>query len=192
MIYTMDEFQKVGQLLKSGKIGIIPTDTIYGITGSALISKTVEKIYKLRNRSLKKPMIILIHNLNDLNQLSIKLNPKTKKILRKIWPNPISVILECSDPNLYYLHRGTKTLAFRFPDNKLLLEILKISGPLVAPSANPQGKKPSQTVEDALNYFGKKVDFYMDGGKIINTPSTIIKLKKDKITLVRKGAKEIV
>ncbi|MEK7522400.1 MAG: Sua5/YciO/YrdC/YwlC family protein [Patescibacteria group bacterium] len=56
---------KLAEILKNGGIGVIPTDTIYGIVGSALNKKTVERIYKLRRRNLKKPMIVLIGSIND-------------------------------------------------------------------------------------------------------------------------------
>ena len=54
------EDKKIIDQLKNGKIGIIPTDTIYGIMGSALKPEVVEKIYSLRERSKDKPFIILI------------------------------------------------------------------------------------------------------------------------------------
>lgn len=52
----MTDFTRYISLLKRGKIGVIPTDTIYGIVGSALNPKTVEKIYQLRKRALHKPI----------------------------------------------------------------------------------------------------------------------------------------
>ncbi len=66
-------WEKAGLLLKEGAIGILPTDTIYGICGSALNKKTIGKIYKLRKRNSKKPMIVLICSLNSLKKFEIKL-----------------------------------------------------------------------------------------------------------------------
>lgn len=192
MIYTTENYKLVAQLLKNAKVGIIPTDTIYGIVGSALNKKTVEKIYAIRGRDLKKPMIILISSMHELKKFAVKLDTSEKNTLQKKWPGPVSVIFKCATEKFEYLHRGTNSLAFRLPDNSLLQNILKISGPLVAPSANPQDKKPATTIDEARAYFGIKVDFYMDGGKLNNLPSTIIKLENGKITLIRKGAKKVV
>ena len=179
---------KIIKLLKSGKIGVMPTDTIYGIVGSALNTEVVEKIYKLRKRSLGKPMIILISSLNDLNQFNIELTDKQKDFLQKIWPNPVSVVLPCQSEKFKYLHRGKNSLAFRMPKNKKLLELLKQIGPLVAPSANFEGEKPSETIAEAKKYFGDNVDFYIDGGRLISRPSTIVELNEDGIlNILRQG-----
>ena len=176
------------RVLKNGEIAVIPTDTIYGIVGSALNPQVVERIYKLRQRSKDKPMIILISSLNDLNQFNIKLTKKQKEFLKKHWPNPLSVVLQCSDNQWKYLHRGTESLAFRMPKDEKLLELLKQIGPLVAPSANFEGNPSAETVEEAKKYFGNNVDFYIDGGRFISRPSTIVELNEDGIfNILRQG-----
>lgn len=176
------------KILLEGGIGVIPTDTIYGIVGSALDSKTVEKIYKIRNRDLEKPLIILIGSIDDLQLFSINLDRKLQKILEKVWPGKISVILPCPLKKFFYLHRGKRFLAFRLPDDEKLLSLLEKTGPLVAPSANPEGFPPAETISQAKKYFGNTVDFYINGGKIKSAPSRIIQVKKRRISILRKGA----
>lgn len=180
-------WRKVALLLKEGAIGVILTDTIYGIVGSALKPKVVEKIYKLRKRTPTKPSIILISSLSDLKIFGIRLKKWQKKFLEHILPAKISFILKCSKRKFEYLHRGKNTLAFRIPKDKELLNILKISGPLIAPSANLEGKKPATTINEARKYFGNKI-FYWDKGKRIGAPSTLIDLTSKKIKIERKGS----
>ena len=176
------------EILKNGGVGIIPTDTIYGIAGSALNKKTIERIYKLRKRSLKKPMIILIGSVNDLKLFGIKIGPKIKKILSRVWPNKVSVILPCKNKKLSYLHRGSGSLAFRLPKNKKIADFLKKTGPLAAPSANWEGCKPSETIKEARKYFEDKVDLYIDLGIKKSRPSTLIKIDNGKVRTIREGA----
>ncbi|MCL5784954.1 MAG: L-threonylcarbamoyladenylate synthase [Patescibacteria group bacterium] len=178
---------KIIRFLKEGKIGVLPTDTLYGIVGSALNKEVVEKIYNIKGRTKNKPLIILISSLGDLNIFQIQLSDKIKAFLEDIWPNPISIILPCPSENFFYLHRGTKTLAFRIPNKPNLLQLLKKTGPLVAPSANPENRPPVQTLEETKQYFGEKVDFYLDGGKLLSQPSTLIKVDNGKITTLRQG-----
>ena len=165
---------EVVDALKKGKIGVIPTDTIYGIVGSAFNKKTVEKIYFLRKRSKNKPFITLISSLKDLDKFSIKLTKKQEDFLKKIWPNPVSVVLG--------------NLAFRMPKDMWLLSLLEEVGPLVAPSANFEGEKPSQTITEAKKYFGSKVSFYIDKGKIKSQASTLLELNGDSIKILRQGS----
>lgn len=155
--------------------------------GSALNPQIVEEIYILRKRDKNKPMIILISSLNDLNLFNIKPDSKTEKILNDIWPNPVSVILPCPDKKYTYLHRGTNSLAFRIPKNEWLINLLKKTGPLVAPSANTEGQKPAETIEEAKNYFGHQVKFYYDQGKLSSESSTLIKIEGTNIIVIREG-----
>ncbi|MBI2599571.1 threonylcarbamoyl-AMP synthase [Candidatus Daviesbacteria bacterium] len=180
-------------LLDKGNVGVLPTDTIYGLVGSALNRDVVEKIYRLRQRVKDKPMIILIASLNDLNKFNIKLTDTQKEFLKKIWPNPLSVVLPCFSEKFFYLHRGKKSLAFRMPKDGNLLEMLKQTGPLVAPSANFEGEPPAENINQAKKLFGNKVSFYIDKGKRKAIPSTLIELSDNgTIKILRQGEFKIV
>ena len=190
---TFKETDKVIELLKAGKIGVMPTDTIYGIVGSALNPKTVEEIYSLRKRETDKPMIVLIFSLDDLKKFDIALTKIQENFLNKIWPNPVSIVLSCTSKKFSYLHRGKKSLAFRIPKNEILLEILKTVGPLVAPSANPEGVSVAETVDEAKKYFGNKVAFYIDGERLKSEPSTVIQLNDNgSYKILRQGSFKLV
>lgn len=184
----MDELVSI---LKKGQIAVVPTDTIYGIVGSALNPQTVERIYKLRKRSKGKPMIILISCLEDLKKFDIKLTQKQKEFLQKNWPNPLSVILICKNNKFKYLHRGKNSLAFRMPKNENLLKILSEVGPLVAPSANLEGDLPAKNIAEARRYFGNQVGFYLDGGTIQSAQSTLIEFREDSLKILRMGSFKI-
>ncbi|RJQ28552.1 threonylcarbamoyl-AMP synthase [Candidatus Parcubacteria bacterium] len=186
--------REVIETLKRGGVAVIPTDTIYGIVGSALQPATVRRIYKLRKRNPKKPMIVLISSVADLKLFGAKVDSITRRILRKIWPGKVSVILslvrsqKSKVMSLRYLHRGTNTLAFRMPKPHLLQNLLKKVGPLVTPSANWEGKLPAKTVREAKRYFKNKVDFYIDGGKLKSLPSTLVIIHDKRVKVLRKGA----
>lgn len=169
------------KILKKGGVGVIPTDTLYGVVGSAFSKKTVERIYKVRGRDPKKPCIILISSIHDLQKFGIspELIRANKSMLEKVWPGKVSIVLPVekkSQKKITYLHRGVESLAFRFPNKKALIAILKKTGPLVAPSANKEGFPPALTISDAKKYFGDTIDFYMSAGTRKSKPSKIISL----------------
>jgi L-threonylcarbamoyladenylate synthase len=178
--------KKIVEILKSGGVGVLPTDTIYGILGSALKKETIERIYKIRKREKTKPFIILISKVSDLKIFGIKIKPFQKKLIKKFWPGPTSLIFDCKEKKFSYLHRGKKGLAFRIPKLKWLRKLLEKTGPLVAPSCNIAGKEPARTIKEAKQYFGRKVDFYVDGGRIKKRPSSLIDIRKKKIKILRK------
>jgi len=184
----MMKIKKIVEILKKDGIGVLLTDTIYGLVGSAFSKKAVSKIYHLKKRNLKKPMIILISSLADLSLFKIKLDKELKKRLNQFWPGKISIILPCLSKKFNHLHRGTNSLAFRLPAKKKLLRLLRLTGPLAAPSANIESYPPALTVKEAKKYFGDKIDFYLDEGRAkTKLPSTLIELKKGKVLIKRKG-----
>jgi len=195
-----DTKKKLGgiiKILKGGGVGVLPTDTIYGIVGSALIPEAVRRIYKLRRRNQRKPMIVLISSVANLKKFGVRIGVRERKVLNRIWPNKVSVILPLSakrralSDKLEYLHRGTKSIAFRLPKSNWLRKLLANVGPLVAPSANWEGKPPARTIREARRYFGKKVDFYIDANRLVSKPSTLVAIKDGRIKVLRMGAARI-
>ncbi len=179
------------EILKSGLVGVIPTDTIYGLVGRALQPEAVKKVFKLKNRSDGKGFIVLVSTAEDLKQFGVILSEKSLEILNKFWPGAVSVVLPVDSNKFDYLAAADGTIAFRCPDKKDLLDLLKETGPLVAPSANPEGQPPAKNIIEAKNYFADSVDFYEDGGELISAPSTLIRIKDDKIEVLREGAVKI-
>ena len=177
------------ELIVGGSVGIFPTDTLYGIVGSALNSGSVERIYQLRKREFHKPLIVLINDIKDLERFSVHLSAQQQAVLEKLWPAQVSVILDCSDEKMRHLHRGGGTIAFRMPKQEWLREFIRKTGPLVAPSANISGEKPAESITEARAYFGDEVDFYVDRGTMCSDPSTLIRLKQDgSFAILRHGA----
>lgn len=183
--------ESIARRIKDGKIGLIPTDTIYGVSAAALSKKAVTRAYKILKRNPKNPFIILISSIENLALFDIKLDDATRNILEKLWPGKISVVLPVEARKFEYLHRGTKTLAFRLPKDTSLARIIKKTGPLISTSANPEGFKPATTIAEAKKYFGDGIDFYVDGGKIKSLPSTLIEIKDGAVNVLRKGAGKI-
>ena len=174
------------KILRGGGVAVMPTDTLYGMVGSAQNVSVVNRIYALRKRNPKKPCIILIGDISELKNFSINISEKQKEKLKKYWSfsptqdlRPISVVLDCPDESFSYLHRGTKTLAFRLPAIKELRDLLLETGPLIAPSANPEGLLPAKTIEEAKKYFNDSVDLYIDGGMLAGEASKVVRLHLD-------------
>ncbi|MFA6422368.1 MAG: tRNA pseudouridine(55) synthase TruB [Candidatus Buchananbacteria bacterium] len=176
--------------LKAGQVAVMPTDTIYGLLGQALNKKTVERIYKLKKRAPDKPAIILISSIEDIKLFGIKLTKEENEVVNNLWPGKVSIVLPCKSKKNSYLHRGTNTLAFRLPKKKDLILLLKQTGPLIAPSANPEGFSPAKSIKQAKNYFNNDVDLYI-AGRSNSEPSTLVKIEKGKLIILRTGAVKI-
>ncbi len=179
------DIEEIASSISTGGVGILPTDTIYGLVGSALHSDAIERIYDLKQRDPKKPFIVLIADMLDLEQFGIVLSERLVVQLEQYWPGPYSIVLPTIDDQFEYLSRGTDTIAFRLPDNDELRELIRLVGPLVAPSANVEGLPPAENVREARGYFGTDVDFYVEGEELVGKPSTILEFDGEEVHVIR-------
>ncbi len=177
------------EILKKGGVGVLPSDTVYGLAASAHSPEAVARLYALKHRE-KKPGTIVAANVEQLIELGV--DSKQLEKAAKWWPNPLSVIVPTGD-NLFYLHQTLGSLPFRIPADENFRKILEQTGPLATSSANQPGEPTSEQVEQAWQYFGDSVDFYVDGGNLSGkAPSTIIRFDKDgNIEVLRQGAVKI-
>lgn len=177
---------RIAQLLQNGAVGVVPTDTIYGLAACAIDQQAVSRLYKLKHRE-HKPGTVIAANIEQLVELGIK--ARYLKAVEQFWPNPISVIIP-SGAELAYLHQGKFGLACRVVKSpRELLNLLSITGPLLTSSANQPGEPPPNTIVQAQKYFGDNVDFYVDGGDLSShQPSTVIRIVDDAVEVLRPGA----
>lgn len=172
--------------LQRGGVGVLPTDTVYGIVARASDQTAVSRLYELKHRE-HKPGTVIAASVDQLVELGIK--RRYLKSVEHFWPGAVSVEMP---HQLEYLHQGTGRQAFRIPNDSALLKILEKTGPLQTSSANQPGETPAKTLEEAKQYFGETVDFYVDGGeKKHHQPSTIIRIVDDAIEIIREGAVKI-
>ena len=159
----------------------IPTETVYGLAANAYSSNATAKIFKLKKRPKKNPLIVHYFNLQLLKK-DCEINDNFLKLYKKYSPGPISYILKLKKKSLISKNVTSKknTLAVRFPSHRLTRNLLKqLNYPLAAPSANISTKISPVSKEDVKDEFGKKVKFILDGGQSkIGVESTIINLIK--------------
>lgn len=176
----------ITHLLNPGGVGVIPTDTVYGIVARAADPEAVKRLYMAKSRE-DKPGTVIAASTEQLEELGLK--HRYLKAVDQFWPGAVSVVIPLSDQRLNYLTLNKLSLAVRIPDYPELLETLKKTGPLLTSSANLPGQKPAENIREARDYFGNRVDFYTDGGnKSGFKPSTVIRVLDDAIEVLRQGA----
>lgn len=181
---------RIKQILISGGVGVIPTDTIYGISASAVDREAVARVAKFRGRPEKKPFIILISSATDLQKFGVRLTTEQGEILHRCWPGQVSVVLPVA-AKWKFLHHGLGTLAFRVPADKSLCRLLRSVGPLISTSVNPTGHTPARTLEEVKKYFEHDLDFAVDVGRLEGAPSTILGFSQGGIKILRQGTVHI-
>ena len=162
---------------------VAPTDTIYGILADALSYRAVRRLKKIRRPS-GRPFLVLLPDSSWVGKLGL-VTPRGT--LRLLSVRGLTVVMEKRVGLYHWL--GSKTIAVRVPGGGFIFRLLrKVGRPLVAPSANPEGKPPARSIEEAVRYFGDKVSLYVDGGRIEGRPSTVVRLGEGGLEIIRRGS----
>ena len=193
----------------------IPTETVYGLAANAYSDRATEKIFKLKKRPKKNPLIVHYCSIRDLKK-DCNINKNFIKLYKNFCPGPITFILKIKKESKISknVNDNKSTLAVRFPKHPLTRRLLKfLNYPLAAPSANISSRVSAVSKMDVIEEFGNKVKFILDGGtskfglestivSLINKPqilrlgcievNKIRKALKNKISLSRKSKNLIV
>ena len=178
---NLSNIKKAINYLNNDDCVAIPTETVYGLAANAYSNKATLKIFKLKNRSKKNPLIVHYYNLKFLKKDCL-INKQFLKLYKKYCPGPISFILKLKKDSLISKNVTNKkdTIAVRFPKHHITRKLLKnLKFPVAAPSANISSRISPVSKEDVKDEFGKKIKFILDGGRSkIGLESTILSLIK--------------
>ena len=176
---NLSNIKKAIKYLNNNECVGIPTETVYGLAANAYSDKGTLKIFKLKKRPKKNPLIVHYYNLNDLKKDCL-ISLKFLKLYKKFCPGPISFVLKLKRNSRISnnVTNNKKTIAVRFPRHQLTRRLLKVlKYPLAAPSANLSRKISPVSKKDVVDEFGKKIKFILDGGRSkIGVESTIVSL----------------
>ena len=187
---STQNLNKAKKILIKNNVIAVPTETVYGLAGNAYSSSSVKKIYKIKKRPSKNPLIIHYYNLKSLKKDAF-IKDEFLKLYKKFSPGPLTYILKKKKNSKisFFANSNLKTIAVRFPKNKIIRKLLKnLNFPLAIPSANLSSAVSPVSSEDVIDEFGNKIKFILDGGNSrIGLESTVINLS-NKIQILRPGA----
>ena len=172
----------IAEMLNLGKVGVIPTDTVYGLAAHPRHAQSVERLYSITMRSEKKPIALLASSIAAIESFGFALNGKAKELAQRFWPGALTLIIENS--------KG-ETEGFRIPNHDWTLRLIeKCGGVLRVTSANISGGKDATNADEALAQIGLEADFVVDDGPSKGgIASTVAKVSHSgEITILRQGA----
>lgn len=178
------------KVLSYGGTVVYPTDTVYGLGANALEDLAIKKVFNIKQRHFVKPLPMLVRNLRWADELTY-INPRNRKILEKVWPGKVTVILPKKDIVPDILTAGNP-VGVRICALKFVNDLLKAFGyPLVSTSANLSGEEPTRDPEDIMALFEKasvRPTLIIDAGILPKSePSTVLDLTGDEPKILRVG-----
>lgn len=185
MIITV---QEAITLLRKGELVAIPTETVYGLAADAFNYNTIEGIFYAKGRPSDNPLIVHISSIDQLDLLTDSITEAHLILAEHFWPGPLTMLFKKKPSVLDKVTAGLETVAVRMPNHPIALEIIRETGPLVAPSANKSGKPSTTRVEHVLaDYHG--LIHVVDGGKCeIGIESTVLDCTSEPFQILRPGS----
>lgn len=169
------------KILKEGGLVAFPTETVYGLAANLLNDKAIARLYRVKRRPRSKPFTVHISDTAAIRKMGCPISGKTKDIINKLWPGPLTIILKS---------KSGKNIGFRMPDNEIALELIKKAGvPIAAPSANISGRRPPTSAGEVLEQLNNKIDMVIDSGRTkVGVESTVLDLTGAEPRILREGA----
>ena len=188
---TPENIIKTAEILKSGGLAAIPTETVYGLAADALNGAAVAKIFAAKGRPMDNPLIVHVAEFEDIERFALvrEIPEAAKKLAKVFWPGPLTIIMKKGGVIPDEVSAGLDTVAIRLPSHPSARAIIKAADtPLAAPSANLSGSPSPTTAQHVMNDMDGKIDAVFDGGACgVGVESTVITLAEDTPRLLRPG-----
>lgn len=178
-----------GEILASGGLVGIPTETVYGLAANALDEAAAAKIYAAKGRPSDNPLIVHIAELSQMKELASEIPETALKLAGAFWPGPLTMILPKKDCVPYGTTGGLETVAIRMPSHPAARKLLQESKlMLAAPSANTSGRPSPTRAEHVYEDLNGKIDMILDDGPVgIGIESTVVDLSGKIPMILRPG-----
>ena len=181
--------EQAAKILKKGGIVAIPTETVYGLAASAYDENAVKKVFSAKGRPQDNPLIVHIADIDSLNTIAKDIPDSAYKAAKRFWPGPFTMILKRTEKIPASVSAGLDTVAVRMPSDETAREIIKLSVPLAAPSANTSGKPSPTKAQYVIDDLDGKIDAVVISGDCeVGVESTVITLVTNPPRLLRPGA----
>lgn len=179
---------KIVKVINEGKLVISPTDTVYGIMGDALNDEVIKRVFFVKKRDVKKPLILLMNSIEMISEYTCNINELEQELINKYHPGLLTIILKKNDKVSNLITGGLDTVGIRIPDNKDLLSIIgKLNRPVISTSANISGSEVITNIWMIENELKENIDYIEDGGELSDSYSTIVVVIDGKIKILRDG-----
>jgi L-threonylcarbamoyladenylate synthase len=187
--FTPEDVERTAEVLLRGGLGLIPTDTVYGIAALATDEEAVRRVLRLKERSPDKPLPVHVASMREANILAKADGVTAMALADKFWPGALTMVLKRrTGPGTHLPLQPPESIGLRIPDNMFCLALIEHAGFLVVPSANPPGAPSPRTLQDIQAGIREELDFTVDAGACpLGVESTVVDLT-GKATVLREGA----
>ena len=185
----MDRLKYAADVIKGGGLVAFPTETVYGLGANALNDTAVGNIFVAKGRPSDNPLIVHIADKNMVSRLVSDIPIKAAMLMDKLWPGPLTMVMNKSGVVPQIVTAGLNTVAVRMPSHPVALLLIRLSGlPIAAPSANISGKPSPTSAKHVIDDLSGRADVIIDAGDSnVGLESTVLDLTVTPPMILRPG-----
>jgi len=174
--------------VKSGRLVVMPTDTVYGIGADAFDGQAVASLLSAKGRGRDMPVGVLVGSWHTIDGLVLSVPQSARELVRAFWPGALSLVVRQAPSLQWDLGDARGTVMLRMPLHPVAIELLREVGPMAVSSANVSGQPAATTAEAAQRQLGDLVQVYLDAGPSEQqAASTIVDLTGAEPRVLREG-----
>lgn len=185
---SVEARERAARLTAAGGVVAFRTDTFYGLGVMPSDEDALRRLNELKGRE-GKPILVVVSDAGAAARLVAEKTPAFDLLARRHWPGPLTLVARARPDVPEILTAGTGTVGVRLPDDEAAREIARAcGGALTATSANPAGRPPARTAQEAAEYFPRGLALVIDGGPArTESPSTVLDVTGPRPRLIREG-----
>ena len=180
------QYKKASKILQNGGLIAFPTETVYGLGVVFDNEQSYERLINVKRRPPEKPFTLMCGSLDDIKKYAY-VNELAQKLIDAFMPGQFTIILKAKENLPRWVVSKEGNVGIRISDDKFVQNLIIETGkPLLVPSANRSGEKPSQTSNEVKDSLGNDLDAIIIGESVSNIPSTIV-FVDDSVHIIRLG-----
>lgn len=182
MTYETSDLDAALDILRAGGIILYPTDTVWGIGCDATNEEAVRAIYRLKQRSDSKSMLVLLDEAEKLDSY-VYVPASARALLLEEKDRPLTIIYPEARNVACGLIAEDGSLGIRLTNEAFSQALCRELGhPLVSTSANLSGEPAAKTYRQISEAIRQGVDYicrYRRDDETEKQPSRIVKITSD-------------
>ena len=180
--------ERAAALIRAGQLVAFPTETVYGLGADALDAKAVNGIFAAKGRPSDNPLIVHVADIGQAGEVAVTDDPRFAALAEAFWPGPLTLVVPKRPSVPDAVTAGLDTVGVRMPDHPVALALIRVAGPIAAPSANRSGLPSPSRAEHVQRDMEGRIPMILDGGACrVGLESTVVSLTGEKAVVLRPG-----
>jgi L-threonylcarbamoyladenylate synthase len=184
-----ESIRAAAERIRSGGVVVLPTRCLYGLGANALDPDAVERVFEIKQRPKDKPIMVLVHEMSDVERFVQRIPPRARRIMEHFWPGGVTLVFDAAPGASPFLTAGTGRIGIRLCGHPVARALAKAAGgPVTGTSANLSGRPACDDISRLDPGIAAAVDLVLDAGPLEGgVGSTVVDVTGESIRILRDG-----